>query len=225
MIMHPLKILISAWTSSLLSCLVCGEEKFEELMVPFRLPFLFLVDSYLLTLDFSSAIHQLTSPLLIIANSPLLITTRSLLDPITNRRVAQSFQPPPLKRLLRPSAIKELDDEPFQSTKPISNNPARHLRSRNIPYAYDPTKEMQFEGLDHKSPLGIQKLLATPLAVVEFEEVRYAGGYNWYMPLMRDELGRVDDRVPGERVFTTPGESPDSSFAPSLECEAMKHGE
>jgi hypothetical protein len=66
---------------------------------------------------------------------------------------------------------------------------------------------MLYEGLDTKSPLGIQKLLATPPGAVEFEEVRYAGGYSWHMPLMRDELGRIDDRVPGERVLTTPGES------------------
>jgi hypothetical protein len=66
---------------------------------------------------------------------------------------------------------------------------------------------MLYEGLDTKSPLGLQKLLAPPPGVVSFEEVRYAGGYSWHMPLMRDELGRVDDRVPGERVFTTPGES------------------
>lgn len=86
----------------------------------------------------------------------------------------------------------------------------RKLRHRNVPYSYEVTDDMILETLDFKVKLDTLRSFTGKGEEVEFENVKYAGSYQWTgMPLMRDQLGvdQIVYRLPGERSFATPVES------------------
>lgn len=113
-----------------------------------------------------------------------------------------------------------LDDHDSSNPyRPPKQHMGRKLRKRNIPYNYEVTDEQVFEGLEYKLPVGFIKPLMGRGEVIEFDHVRYAGGYVWKEALMRDQL-EVDHRAPGPRVFETPGMSWGDFYGYSREFEA-----
>lgn len=119
------------------------------------------------------------------------------------------------KRCLRASADEEHDpyiylgsndryDDDQQEYHPRYEHKGRKLRRKDIPYKYNITDDMVFETLYYKYPIGNLKPPMSRGEDVEFSNARYAGGYAWHEPMMRDQLA-IDHKAPKERVFTTPG--------------------
>jgi hypothetical protein len=100
----------------------------------------------------------------------------------------------------------DLDD--YEPYKEPYRHQGRKLRHRNIPYSYQVDEDMLHEGLNYKLPIGLLKPIPGRMGGedLEFKNVKYAGGYRWNEPLMRDQLG-VDCMALGPRVFSAPGTS------------------
>jgi len=89
-----------------------------------------------------------------------------------------------------------------QSIRP-GKHLGRKLRLSSIPYNYVITNEQVFEGLEWKLPIGLLKPSSSTRGKVDFEHVRYAGGYGWKEATLKNQLG-VDCMALGPRVFVTP---------------------
>jgi len=113
------------------------------------------------------------------------------------------------KRFLKASADRDMDlyteEDDFESrqyrTRIRQKYRGRKLRHKDIPYSYDPTHEMILESLGRS--IGVLRVPSGKGEEVLFDDVRYAGGYQWHEPTMRDQLG-LDHKAFGEKAFTTP---------------------
>jgi hypothetical protein len=116
------------------------------------------------------------------------------------------------KRFLKASADRDMDlyaeEDDFESRqyrlRIRQKYRGRNLRHKDIPYSYEPTDEMILEGLGNA--IGVLKVPSGRGEEVSFGDVRYAGGYQWHEPTMRDQLG-LDHKAFGARAFSTPGTS------------------